>query len=152
MTAARRATVRALVFAPLLLVHPVVAAAPQPSPPARTVLLRVVDRLGRPVPDASACLLPACARVDLRAAEGGITATLQASDAPVRLRVSARGFDPAELTVGPSPATPAAEPAAPAPPTDVTLKAKGSVRLALLSFDEKRPLHASVSLKETVDP
>ena len=110
-------------------------------PPTRTVALRVVDRLERPVPDVSACLLPACAKVPLRAATDGLVAELPAGQEPRTLRLSARSFEPADLVVAPEATT-----------AKATLKAKGSVRVAFLAPEGKETGRLSVSLKETTDP
>lgn len=134
-----RHAVRALVaFVPLLAVFGSLA---EERPPTRTVALRVVDRLQRPVADVSACLLPACAKVPLRAATDGLVAELPAGEEPKTLRLSARSFESADLVV--SPETTAAK---------ATLKAKGSVRVAFLAPEGKETARLTVSLKETIDP
>lgn len=110
-------------------------------PVTRVVAVRTLDRLGRPVKEVSACLLPACAKVALRAEKDGFLAEVPAGGKTVGLRLSARSFEPAEVTVAPEAAA-----------VEATLKAKGSVRAAFLAIDEKRSATLSVSLKETVDP
>ncbi|MHB8800528.1 MAG: carboxypeptidase regulatory-like domain-containing protein [Thermoanaerobaculia bacterium] len=110
-------------------------------PPTRTLVLRVVDRLERPVTDVSACLLPACAKVPLRAATDGLVAELPAGEEPKTLRLSARSFGPADLVVAPEATT-----------AKATMKAKGSVRVAFLAPEGKETERLTVSLKETIDP
>ena len=107
----------------------------------RGVAVKVVDRAGRPVKDVSACLLPECSKVALRAEKDGFVAEVPASGETVSLRFSARSFEAAEVKVAPE-----------ALVVEATLKAKGSVRVSVLAVDEKRPGKLTVSLKETVDP
>ncbi len=100
-------------------------------PPTRSVALRVVDRLGRPVADASVCLLPACTRLVAEASGDGLGVTLPApveGAGPARLRLEAPGFAPAEVDV----------PAAPSGALPVQLTAKGSVAATFLALDERR--------------
>jgi hypothetical protein len=112
------------------------------EPPApHVVAVKAVDRLGRPVKEFSACLLPACAKVALRAMKDGFVAEVPTSGKTVGLRLSARSFEPAEVPVAPEAAA-----------VEATLKAKGSVRAAFLAIDEKRSGTLTVALKETVDP
>lgn len=112
------------------------------EPPAtRSVAVKVVDRIGRPVKEATACLLPACARVPWRAEKDGWLAEVPVAESPVSLRVSARAFETAEVAVKPEAAA-----------VEATLKAKGSVRAVFVASDEKRAERLAVSLKETVDP
>ncbi|HQP87152.1 MAG TPA: hypothetical protein PLL76_12930, partial [Thermoanaerobaculia bacterium] len=91
-------------------------------PPTRSVAVKVVDRLGRPVADVSACLLPDCTKVTWRAEKEGYVAEVPAGDAPAALRLTARSFAPAEVPVKPH-----------ANAVGATLKAKGSVKLAFLA-------------------
>lgn len=111
------------------------------APPPRLVALRVVDRLERPVADVSACLLPACAKVPLRATTEGLVAELPTGAEASTLRLTARSFEPADLVVAPG-----------ANAAKATLKAKGSVRVAFLAPEGKETERLTVSLKETVDP
>lgn len=111
-----------------------------PEVPVRAVLLRVVDRLDRPVKDPTACLLPGCVNVALRAEKDGIVAEVPASGETATLRFTARSFEAAEVKVAPE-----------ALVIEATLKAKGSVRVSFLAVDEKRPGKLTVSLKETLD-
>jgi len=110
-------------------------------PPTRSVAVKVVDRLGRPVADVSACLLPACSKVAWRAEKDGYVAGVPAGEAPVALRLTARSFEPAEVFVKPD-----------AKAIETTLTAKGSVKLAFLAPEEKESERLTVSLKETIDP
>lgn len=107
----------------------------------RGVAVKVVDRIGRPVKDVSACLLPECSKVAMRAEKDGFVAEVPASGKTVGLRFTARSFEAAEVKVAPE-----------ALVVEATLKAKGSVRVSFLAVDEKRPGKLTVSLKETVDP
>lgn len=116
------------------------AGAAEPAAPPRLLAVKVVDRIGRPVKEPSACLLPGCTKVALRAEEGGFVAEVPAGGEPVSLRLSARAFEPAEVTVAPE-----------APTVEATLKAKGSVRVTFLAVDGKRSERLTVSLKETID-
>lgn len=112
------------------------------EPPAtRSVAVKVVDRMGRPVKDAAACLLPACAKVAWRAEKDGWVAEVPVGEAPMTLRVTARSFEAAEVAVKPEAAS-----------VEATLRAKGSVRAVFVAADEKRTERLTVSLKETVDP
>lgn len=126
--------------AALLFVAALGARAAEP-PATRVVAVKAVDRLGRPVKDVSACLLPACAKVALRPEKDGFVAEVPAGGEQVGLRFSARSFEPAEVTVAPEAAA-----------VEAVLKAKGSVRAAFLALDEKRSSTLSASLKETIDP
>lgn len=117
------------------------AGAAEPPAPPRLVAVKVVDRLGRPVKDPAACLLPACAKVALRAEKDGFAVEIPAGADAVSLRLSARSFEPAEVAVAPEATT-----------VEATLKAKGSVRVAFLALDGKRSERLTVSLKETLDP
>ena len=110
-------------------------------PPTRSVAVKVADRLGRPVSGVSACLLPACGTVAWRAEKDGYAAQVPAGEAPVSLRLSARSFEPAEVSVRPE-----------ATAVEARLKAKGSVRIAFVSSDERGAERLAVSLKETIDP
>lgn len=110
-------------------------------PPTRTVAIRVVDRLGRPVTEVSACLLPDCTKVAWRAAKEGYLAEVPTGEAPVALTLTARSFEPAEVSVKPE-----------ANAVEATLKAKGSVRVAFLAPEGKETARLTVSLKETIDP
>lgn len=123
----------------LLLIGPGARAAEPPA--TRSVPLKVVDRIGRPVKDVSACLMPACAKVALRPEKDRFVAEVPAAGSPVTLRISARSFEPAELPVPPDAAA-----------VEAKLRARGSVRAAFLSVDEKRSEKLTVSLKETIDP
>ena len=127
----------------LVTLIPLAALGAEPAEPAptRRVALKVVDRIGRPVKEVSACLLPACAKVALRAEKDEYAAEVPSADAPVTLRLTARSFEPAEVVVAPD-----------ATEADARLKAKGSVRAVFLSADEKRGEKLSVSLRETIDP
>ncbi len=127
-----------VIFVPLLAVFGSLAEEP---PPTRTVALRVVDRLERPVADVSACLLPACTKVAWRAEKEGYVAQVAEGGAPVTLRLTARSFEPADLVVAPE-----------ATAAKATLKAKGSVRVAFLAPEGKETTRLTVSLKETIDP
>lgn len=124
----------------LLLLASLPAVAVEPPPP-RLVALRVVDRLERPVADVSACLLPACTKVPLRATTEGLVAELPAGAEATTLRLTARSFEPADLVVSPEAAA-----------AKATLKAKGSVKLAFLAPEGKETERLTVSLKETIDP
>ena len=127
-----------------LVVGEVLLAGPTPptsTAPLRTVVLRVVDRLDRPVQDVTACLLPECAKVALRAGKDGFVSEVLASERTLLLRLSARSFEPAEVKLAPG-----------ATAVEATLTAKGSVRVSFLAVDEKRSGKLTVSLKETVDP
>ncbi|MFN7990336.1 MAG: carboxypeptidase-like regulatory domain-containing protein [Thermoanaerobaculia bacterium] len=134
----RGRAVRPLAPVLFLAAHAVLAADP---PPNRTVAVTAVDRIGRPVKDVSACLLPACAKVALRPGKDRFVAEVPATGAPVTLRVTARAFEPADVVLAPGAAS-----------VEATLKAKGSVRAVFLSPDEKRSEKLTVSLKETIDP
>jgi hypothetical protein len=116
------------------------AGAAEPPAPPRLLAVKVVDRIGRPVKEVTACLLPGCTMVALRAEKGGFVAEVPAGGEPVSLRLSARAFEPAEVAVAPEAAT-----------VEATLKAKGSVRAAFLAVDGKRSERLTVSLKETID-
>lgn len=112
------------------------------EPPAtRSVAVKIVDRIGRPVKDVSACLLPACAKVAWRAEKDGWVADVPVTEAPVALRVTARSFEAAEVALKPDAAA-----------VEATLKARGSVRAVFVTSDEKRNERLTVSLKETIDP
>jgi len=112
------------------------------EPPAtRSVAVKVVDRMGRPVKDAAACLLPACAKVPWRAEKDGWVAEVPVAEAPVALRITARSFEAAEVALKPEAAA-----------VEATLKSKGSVGAVFVSADEKRAGRLTVSLKETIDP
>jgi len=112
------------------------------EPPAtRSVAVKVVDRMGRPVKDAAACLLPACAKVPWRAEKDGWVAEVPVAEAPVALRITARSFEAAEVALKPEAAA-----------VEATLKSKGSVGAVFVSADEKRDGRLTVSLKETIDP
>lgn len=116
--------------------------APAAEPPAtRSVAVKVVDRLGRPVADVSACLLPGCTKVAWRAEKDVYVAGVPAGTAPVALRLSARSFEPADVSVKPDAAA-----------VETALKAKGSVRVAFLAPEGKETARLTVSLKETIDP
>lgn len=128
-----------LVASILALVGPGVGAAEPPA--TRSVAVKVVDRIGRPVKDISACLLPTCARVAWRAEKDGWVADVPVTEAPVTLRVTARSFEAAEVALKPDAAA-----------VEATLKAKGSVRAVFVASDEKRNERLTVSLKETIDP
>lgn len=118
----------------LAVLIPFLAAAGAPAeepPPTRAVALRVVDRLEKPVADVSACLLPACTRLAVEAAGDGLSVTLPApveGAGPVRLRLEASGFAPAEIDV----------PSVPSGPLPVRMTAKGSVTASFLALDERR--------------
>jgi hypothetical protein len=130
----------------LAVLIPFLAAAGAPAeepPPTRTVALRVVDRLGRPVADVSACLLPACTRLAAEASGDGLGVTLPApaeGAGPVRLRLEAPGFLPAEVDV----------PAAPSGALPVRMTAKGSVSATFLSLDERQEGSLDVGLAPIV--
>jgi hypothetical protein len=131
-----------LLLAPLLLLLVYAAGAGAAEPPAtRSVAVKVVDRIGRPVKDVSACLVPACAKVAWRAEKDAYLAEVPAAEAPVALRLTAKSYEPAEVTVKPE-----------AGSVEATLKAKGSVKVVFVASDEKRAERLTVSLKETVDP
>jgi hypothetical protein len=130
----------ALLVTTILFVAALGARAAEPPAP-RVVAVKVVDRLGRPVKEVSACLLPACSKVALRPEKDGFVAEVPAGGKTVGLRLSARSFEPAEVTVAPEAAA-----------VEAVLKAKGSVRGSFLAIDEKRSGNLTVSLKETVDP
>lgn len=134
----RKYTIRDL--APILVLALGAVGAAEP-PATRSVAVKVVDRIGRPVKDATACLLPACAKVAWREERDGYSAEVPVAEAPVALRITARPFEPAEVTVKPETAA-----------ADATLKAKGSVRIVFVAADEKRTERLTVSLKETIDP
>lgn len=125
---------------PILLLFAVGAGAAEP-PATRSVAVKVVDRIGRPVKDATACLLPACAKVAWRAEKDGYVVEVPLAEAPVALRVTAKAYETTEVAVKPEAAS-----------VEATLKAKGSVRAVFVAADEKRPEKLSVSLKETIDP
>ncbi len=114
------------------------AAEPQP---ARSVAVKVVDRLERPVPDVSACLLPACSKVAWRAEKDSYVAGVPVGESPVALRLTARSFEPSDVSVKPDAAA-----------VETTLTAKGSVRVAFLAPDGKETERLTVSLKEAIDP
>lgn len=116
--------------------------APAAEPPAtRSVAVKVVDRLGRPVADVSACLLPGCTKVAWRAEKDVYVAGVPAGEAPVALRLSARSFEPADVSVKPDAAA-----------VETALKARSSVRVAFLAPEGKETARLTVSLKETIDP
>lgn len=128
----------------LAVLIPFLAAVDAPAeepPPTRTVVLRVVDRLGRPVADVTACILPACTKVAWRPEKEDYVAGVPAGEAPAVLRLTARSFEPVDLVVAPEAAA-----------TKATLKAKGSVKLAFLAPEGKETERLTVSLKETIDP
>jgi hypothetical protein len=135
---ARRRTIRALT--PVLALAALGAGAADP-PASRSVAVKVVDRIARPVKDATACLLPACAKVPWRAVKDGYVAGVPSGEMPVSLRVTARSFEPADVVVRPE-----------ASAVETTLEAKGSVRAVFVSSDAKRTGRLTVSLKETIDP
>ena len=123
----------------LLAVAPVVASPQEPSPgpltaaasPSRTVVLRILDRLDRPVAGVAACLLPECVKAPTETVDGNVRVVLPAepaAGASGRLRLQAPGFAPAEAEV----------PAEESAPPVVRLKATGSLTVAFLSLDEKR--------------
>lgn len=114
------------------------AAEPQPT---RSVAVNVVDRIGRPMTDVSACLLPACSKVAWRAEKDSYVAGIPVGESPVALRLTARSYEPADLVVAPE-----------ATAAKATLKAKGSVRVAFLAPEGKETARLTVSLKETIDP
>ena len=129
--------------ASLLAAAPVLAAssAPEtpPDPPVRTVLLRVVDRLDRPVKDVTACLLPACAKAVVATTTEGPRVevpAVPAKEAAARLRIGATGFAPVEVSI----------PAATIGPLLVRMKATGSITASFLSPDEKREESLLVTL------
>ena len=69
---------------------------------ALPVLVRVVDRLDRPVAGVTACLLPACGKLATRAEGEGFRIVLPAKaneGGTTRLRLQAPGFAPAEAEV-----------------------------------------------------
>ena len=136
---AKQYTIRDLTPFLVLLVATGAGAAEPPA--TRSVAVKVVDRIGRPVKDATACLLPACAKVAWRAEKDGYVAEVPAAETPVALRVTARSYESAEVAVQPEAAS-----------VEATLKAKGSVRAVFVAFDEKRTERLTVSLKETIDP
>ena len=107
----------------------------------RSVSVKVVDRIGRPVKDFEAFLLPVCSKVAVRAEKEGFVAEVPAGVEAVGLRLTARSFEAADVTVAPEAAA-----------VEATLKAKGSVRVSFLAIDERRGGTLAVSLKETVDP
>ena len=112
------------------------------EPPAmRSIAVKAVDRLGRPVADISACLLPACTKVAWRPEKEGYVAQVPAGEALAALRLTSRSFEPADLLVAPE-----------ATAVKATLKAKGSVRVAFLAPEGKETERLMVSLKETIDP
>ncbi|MBK6406701.1 MAG: hypothetical protein IPF66_17650 [Holophagales bacterium] len=138
-------TVRFAAF--LLAAAPVLASPQDPSPPAgtsaatpsRIVVLRVLDRLERPVAGVTACLLPECAKAPTQTVDEAVRVVLPAEPAggrARRLRLQAPGFAPAEMDL----------PAEGSPPLVVSLKASGSVTVAFLSLDEKREDSLVVSL------
>lgn len=129
-----------LLMLPILALVALGASAAEP-PATRSVAVKAVDRLGRPVQEVSACLLPACSKVVLRAGKDGYVAEVPAGGETLALRLSARSFEPAEVTVAPEAAA-----------VEAVLKAKGSVRVSFLAVDEKRTGKLTVSLKETIDP
>ena len=137
----RRRLLRLAAAATFALSRLAVSAPAADPPPTRSVAVKAVDRLGRPVPGASACLLPACGRVAWRADKDGYTAEVPAGETPVTLRLTARPFEPTEIAVKPGEAA-----------VEAKLKAKGSVRVAFLAPDGKGSERLTVSLKETVDP
>ena len=115
------------------------AAAAAGAPAPRTVVVRVVDRLDRPVKDVSACVLPGCSKVAAAAAPDGLRVELppdETNPGPRLLRLEAPGFLPAEAVV----------PAADDGPISVRLKAKGSVTASFLSPNEKREESIVVTL------
>ena len=114
------------------------AAEPQPT---RSVAVNVVDRIGRPMTDVSACLLPACSKVAWRAEKDSYVAGIPVGESPVALRLTARSYEPADLVVAPE-----------ATAAKATLKAKGSVRVAFLAPEGKETARLTVSLKETIEP
>ena len=131
----------------LLAAAPVLASpqdpAPQPgmsaSTPSRTVVLRVLDRLERPVAGTTACLMPECAKAPTRTLDDAVRVVLPAEPAgggARRLRIQAPGFASAEAEV----------PAEGAVPPVIRLKANGSVTVSFLSLDEKREDSVVVSL------
>lgn len=129
-----------LFLTPLFFLAALGAGAAEP-PATRSVAVKVVDRIGRPVKEATACLMPACAKVAWRAEKDGWVAEVPVSEAAVTLRVTARSFEAGEVAVKPEAAA-----------VEAALKAKGSVRAVFVSADEKRAERLTVSLKETVDP
>lgn len=110
------------------------AGSPQEAPEAaapRVVVLRVVDRLDRPVTAVSSCLLPECTKVAASATPDGLRVELPADakkPGPRALRLEAPGFATAETEI----------PAAGNGPMVVRMRATGSVRASFLSPDEKR--------------
>ncbi len=134
----RPGLIAALLFGVLsLLVPPRAADAVDPSAGASpAVLLRVLDRLDRPVPGPTACLLPECAPLAATAVEAGLRVELSdevAATPDVRLRVAAQGFAPAQVT--PFAAMEVGDGAT--APRIVRLKAAGSVTASFLSLDER---------------
>ncbi len=120
-----------LAAAPLVAGSPPAFAADPAATLPRTVLVRVVDRLDRPVAGVTACLLPACGKLATRAEGEGFRIVLPAKaneGGTTRLRLQAPGFAPAEAEV----------PAEGAAGLVVRLKATGSVTVSFLSLDEKR--------------
>lgn len=141
MKRTRRLAAFLLAAAPVFAVFPAAFASDPAATPSRTVVLRVLDRLERPVAGVTAFLLPACSKVELRAEKEGFVAEVPAGGEAIGLRFSARSFEAADVTVAPEAAT-----------VEATLKAKGSVRVSFLAVDEMRGGTLTVSLKETVDP
>ncbi len=139
----RKYTIRDLTpfrSAPLLILLAFGARGAEP-PATRSVAVRAVDRIGRPVKDLTACLLPACAKAALRAEGVGFVAEVPAGGDAVKLRLAARSFEAAEVTIPPEAAA-----------VEAKLSAKGSVGVSFLAVDGKRAGALTVSLKETVDP
>ena len=118
---------------------PTALASDPAAAPSRTFVIRVLDRLDRPVQDVSACLLPECAKVPTEILGEVVRVVLPAAPADGgarRLRFQAPGFAPAEAEV----------PAEGAAPPIIRLKANASVTVAFLSLDEKREDSLVVSL------